>query len=89
MNKTTHKQITFVELRKLTTKDLIFKLRQNRGNLKAIREYLRKFGTKNKYSRGLSKAELGVMVVVTLGNLDVILGEIWRRIGGRRIRCRT
>ena len=83
VNEIMHRQITFIELKKLNTSDLIFKLKQNRGNLKGIREYLKKFGVKNKHSSGLSKLELGSMVVVTLGNLDVIFGEIERRIRGK------
>jgi hypothetical protein len=40
---TNYKPIIFIELKKMNNKDLFFKLRQNMGNLKGMKEYLVRF----------------------------------------------
>jgi hypothetical protein len=81
------KTMTFIELRKMNTKDLFFKLQQNKGNLKGIKEYLNRFGVSaeksvkdKKRSTGLTKEEIVHMIGYTEENLDKILGEIERRM---------
>ena len=76
-----YKQITFVELRQLKTKELRFKLRQNRGNLKGVAEYLNRFGVKNdRQKKGLTKENIGEMITFTNKNIDVIFTEICGRL---------
>ncbi|MFC1659334.1 hypothetical protein ACFL0U_02090 [Pseudomonadota bacterium] len=68
-----HKEITFVELKKLNTKGLVLKLRKNRTNLELITE----FGIQQNSTH---KTELAKMLIVSFENIDVIMCEITIRL---------
>ena len=73
-DKNRYKPITFVELKKMSTKYLLFRLKQNRDNMKGIGEYLRRFGVKKKRnSKGLSAKDIVEMLMFIDKNVNVIL----------------
>lgn len=73
-----HKVIGFVELRKLDMSGLRLRLRASKNNLVLLN------GKSGIGSKGMDKREIGRMIVVTGRNIDMLFGEIERRLQRRR-----